>query len=281
MGNLVGMATTQQSSPLAGIAATFARWGVPFDATDVVPGRPKGAFEPVSVIVHHDAVKGRPGASRKVVRQGRADLPGPLYQIMIGRDLVADVVTLGRANHAGTGGPWGRIGKDSGNRMAVGVCFEHAGTADEVWPLSLTVFGALVVAAVCDHLGVDPDDVDVSVCGHKEYTPRKPDPYALDMDRFRRAVRVRLEAGPDLDQDDEQEDDMQTSDVLRLGPGNAALLDQDDREITVGEAVTGAFATGVANGRKLDALIAGQQETNRLLTALVAAVRAQNGPAGG
>jgi hypothetical protein len=62
---------------------------------------------------------------------------------------------------------------------------------------------------------------------------------------------------------DTEEDDMQTSDKLKLGPGNAETLNQADAEITVGEALVGAFAAGVRTNQAL-------AETNELLRALIA-----------
>lgn len=77
-----------------------------------------------------------------------------------------------------------------------------------------------------------------------------------------------------------KEDEMalDKDDVLPLGEGNAVLLRQPDKRITVGEALTGAFATGVANGQKLDALLEEQKETNDLLRQLVNANVIANNP---
>lgn len=264
------MATT---TPLAGIAGTFAQWGIRFDTTAIVPGRPTGRFEPVGVMIHHDAVKGPAGASHKVARVGRSDVPGPLYQFVVRRDLVVDVVTLGRANHAGEGGPWGVIEADAGNRMAVGVCFENAGTDAEPLPARMLALGELVTAAVFDHLGLPVSDVSGGVCGHREYTPRKIDPHGVDMRGFRAAVAFVARQGPRGQ--GEQEEDMITPENLRellqetefgLGPANSRILNEPDGKITLEGLLVALVGHTAAQSKQLAELTDRLDQVIELLT---------------
>lgn len=261
------MATT---TPLEGIQDTFRRWGVPFRDGAIVPGRPF-TFAPVGVMLHHDAVKGPAGASHKVARVGRKDVPGPLYQFVVRRDLVVDVVSLGRANHAGEGGPWGAIGKDVGNRVSVGVCLENAGDGSEPYVGGQVSLAALATAAILDHLDLGTTmAVRRGVCGHREYTDRKIDPRDVDMGGFRTTVNGFLWAGPPQTETSEG-DDMPTPEQLRrllettqvgLGPVNARLLGQPDGDISLDGLLvalaghTAAQTKALADvGAKLDTVI--------------------------
>ena len=69
----------------------------------------------------------------------------------------------------------------------------------------------------------------------------------------------------------EDQDNMQTSDVLKLGPSNSVTLGQPDGQITVGEALVTAAATGVRTNQ----LLAAQ---NALLGDLVAALESTRTP---
>ena len=80
--------------------------------------RTRGAegFNPRGSVDHHTAGPRKGNApSLGVCINGRADLPGPLCNVLVGRDGTCYVVAAGRANHAGAGGPIGPIGVDDGN----------------------------------------------------------------------------------------------------------------------------------------------------------------------
>lgn len=130
------------------------------------------AFDPEGVVLHHTA--GAPiGAapSLNVCVHGRTGLPGPLCNVLVGRDLVAYVVAAGRANHAGKGSWKGLVG----NGSVYGVEFENVGTSAEPWTFAQTELMAKVSAA----LARGRFDAD-TCCLHKEWTPgRKVDPHSL------------------------------------------------------------------------------------------------------
>jgi N-acetyl-anhydromuramyl-L-alanine amidase AmpD len=114
-----------------------------------------------------------------IVRDGRADVPGPLSQLGLGRSGKVYVIAAGRANHAGRGSFPGLLG----NRDTVGIEAEHPGGSTPWDPAMYDAYVRLV-AALKDRLEV-PTSL---VIGHKEWAPtRKVDP-TFDMDRFREHV---------------------------------------------------------------------------------------------
>lgn len=143
-------------------------------------GRPY-AFRPRGVVDHHTAGHQRSEtASLQVVTEGRKGLPGPLCQVYVSREPVVYVVARGFANHAGSGG-WRHL---RGNGSVAGVEVEHVGTAAEGWPSSRIAMVDVTLAVLLQTIGRDAD----WLCGHKEWTDRKPDPWGIGMSA--RRVRV-------------------------------------------------------------------------------------------
>jgi hypothetical protein len=145
-----------------------------------------GGFDPRAVIVHHDAsAKGPTTGQVKFIGQtGRPPkIPAPLAHCWVDTDGVWHVIAAGRANHAGTGHGFGKIPPDCGNLFAIGVETDH--TTGERWAREQLDSVRLGVAALVEAMHVDAKR---SVCGHKEYTHRKPDPDPLNMDNFRADV---------------------------------------------------------------------------------------------
>jgi hypothetical protein len=104
------------------------------------------------------------------------------------------VLAAGRANHAGTGDGFGRIGEDMGNALTLGI--ETDNTVGE--PTGRRMLDELVIgsAAIMRRLR---SDVDEWLCGHKEYAAgRKIDPDDIDMSNARLAVSIEtLKQGAD------------------------------------------------------------------------------------
>jgi hypothetical protein len=144
-------------------------------------------------MVHHTAgPDGTPAPSRSVVRTGRPDLAGPLCHILARRDMVAEIVSRGRANHAGTG-QWGSMPTDSGNTYCLGIEIEHEGTDAEPWRPEFREWLKRLEAGCLDHLNVSSS----RLLAHKEYAPsRKIDPWEWNMNSERSAVAALLSAGP-------------------------------------------------------------------------------------
>ncbi len=142
------------------------------------------------VIIHHTAGSRNGNApSLAIVRDGRPELPGPLSQLVLGRDGTFYVVGAGRCNHAGPG-YW--QGVSTGNSSFIGIEAENDGKG-EPWPKKQMEAYARGVAAILDHIGAD----SVMAAGHKEYAlprGRKPDP-SFDMVAFRQSVESIMQLG--------------------------------------------------------------------------------------
>lgn len=153
----------------------------------------------MGVVCHH-TVGPRSGnmPSLRILRDGRAGLPGPLSQLGLGRDGTYYVIAAGRANHAGRGS-WKGV---SGNSRVIGIEAENTGYARDdrsrgrvadPWPdIQLDAYKR-GVAAILTKLGRD----ESWCCAHHEWTSRKIDPHSIDMDAFRRDVANWMGNQPD------------------------------------------------------------------------------------
>ncbi len=182
-----------------GLARALAARGL---TVEVVPGwqtRGSSAFHPKGAVCHWTAgprTGDRP--SLKVVRDGRADLPGPLANVFLARSGVAIVVTAGRANHAGVGGARGL----EGNSQVFGTEAESAGDGD--WTDAQRWAYPRINAAYCDLAGFGPD----FVFGHNEWAPnRKIDIRDWTMARMRREVAALLTQEDEMSQKAERQID--------------------------------------------------------------------------
>lgn len=181
-----------------GLLNHLRRWGLKVEAKDGwrERGRPYD-FYPRGVIAHHTASGSSSGnfASEGIVTNGRSDLPGPLCQILLGRDGTVKPIAAGYANHAGYGGPRAGIPQDQGNTYTIGIEAENNGIGEPWSKEALNAYYRLC-AALLDWLGTK----DVSkVFGHKEWAPgRKIDPAGIDMDKFRNQVKLALAQGPSV-----------------------------------------------------------------------------------
>lgn len=154
-------------------------WGLRVIEVDGWRTRGSSTFNPRGVVVHHTA-GGSTGdmGSLRICTTGRSDLPGPLAQVGLGRSGTCYVIAAGRANHAGSGGYRGL----SGNSSVWGIEAENNGS--QPWPqVQLDAYYRLC-AALLELIGKDAN----WVCGHKEWTTRKPDPHSLNMPAFRSSV---------------------------------------------------------------------------------------------
>ncbi len=144
------------------------------------PIRPRGVLE------HHTASSAGSGdlPSLHICQKGRADLPGPLCQVLIGRAGTVAVITDGYANHAGTGS-WPGI--TNGNEQLVGVEIENDGRGEK-WTPGVMRVATAVTGRLCQRFNLPVE----LVLGHKEWAKgRKIDP-TFDMGQFRVAVRTSL-----------------------------------------------------------------------------------------
>jgi hypothetical protein len=143
-------------------------------------------WNPRGSVDHHTAGPRTGNApSLNVCINGRADLPGPLCNVLIGRDNTCYVIAAGRANHAGVGG-WGGL---TGNASVFGVERENVGDGSEPWTLEQYDVAAKCHAALIASTGQRWD----LVCEHKEWAPRrKIDAFGVDGNVMRQLVKDRL-----------------------------------------------------------------------------------------
>ena len=132
-------------------------------------------FTPNGVMWHHTASGlGKDAPSLGIVTNGRADLAGPLCNVLITRSNICIVIAAGKANHAGTGG-WQGI-TNRGNSTMYGIEVENTGyDSTEPWRLDQLFVVAKVTAAL---IGYDTGRIP-ACCMHKEYTTRKIDMHTV------------------------------------------------------------------------------------------------------
>lgn len=146
--------------------------------------RGKDFTEIKGVLCHHTG-KGSVDGLRRLIRDGRSDLPGPLSQLFLAEDGTFYIIAAGRSNHAGKGA-W--QGVTAGNSQLIGIEAQNAGDGKDIWEETQMVAYARGVAAILKHIGAD----DVMAAGHKEYAlpkGRKIDP-SFDMVEFREDVEA-------------------------------------------------------------------------------------------
>ncbi len=137
------------------------------------------------VVCHHTAGPRAGNApTLNTIIHGRADLAGPLAQLLLARDGTYYVVAAGRAHHAGPG-KWQDV--TNGNAHFIGIEAENTGLNKGPkagsWPMMQMNAYRWGVAAILRRIGVGAS----MCCGHGEYAlpkGRKNDPN-FDMDQFR------------------------------------------------------------------------------------------------
>lgn len=173
--------------PLVGLGTQLRRAGLKVKKIRGWENRGRNVpFTPRGTCFHHTA-SGRNSGNAPclgLVLRGTSAVPGPLANILIGRDGTIFLVAAGYANHAGLGGPNRGVPKNSGNRYLVGFECENDGRG-EPWPREqlLAIDTAFAVTLKFLKRRVRRHQA------HKEYAPdRKIDPANIDMGRDRRRV---------------------------------------------------------------------------------------------
>lgn len=156
-----------------------------------VPGWEKRGADfpaiPNTVVCHHTATPATARGdlpTKKILLDGRPDLPGPLCQVGLGRNGTVYVIAAGKANHAGKGAWKGT----TSSAQTIGIEAEHPGVGP--WPAPQMTAYRTLVAVLLRGLGQNAE----RACGHREWAlpaGRKTDPN-FDMSPFRSAVRAEL-----------------------------------------------------------------------------------------
>lgn len=182
-------------------------------------------FGPVNgVVIHHTAGT----SSLSLCYNGTSSLPGPLCHTHLAKTAVASMVSVHRANHAGS---FAQNAHDAvlaeasvhpypdsaepvdGNDHYYGIEIENLGNGTDPYPWGQYVAAVKWATAICRHHGWSEN----SVIGHKEGTRRKIDPKGpveqpggneetLTMNGFRRDIRAALALPAGVWPNQEEED---------------------------------------------------------------------------
>lgn len=176
-----------------GIADRLRARGLKVVEVDGWRDRGSDSFDPKGSVDHHTGGAASGNApSLGVCINGRADLPGPLCNVMVGRDNTCYVVAAGKANHAGKGGWQGLVG----NSTMFGVERENVGGAGEMWRPDQTATAFQIHAALIEGLAKPNPAL---VCEHKEWAPgRKNDAHTITGEAMRAGVASALLGGNDF-----------------------------------------------------------------------------------
>lgn len=179
-----------------GLLDDLRRFDVPVIEIDGWRTRGHETIHPHVGVNHHTA-GGRIGPTPSLDicingRGGPSPVPGPLCNVLLGRDGVARLIAAGTSNNAGKGGWLGY----SGNTNTLGLEVEHVGTlAEPVTPELVDLMVRVQAAFAWQRYDAD------HVCQHFEWTTRKVDfveqaiPEFYTADGFRAAVANYLKQG--------------------------------------------------------------------------------------
>lgn len=144
---------------------------------------------PTTVLCHHTATPAKARGdlpTKRLLIEGRSDLPGPLCQVALGRNGTVYLVSSGKAQHAGKGAWRG----ETTSARTLGIEAEHPGD-NSPWPKAQYDAYVLLVATLLRGLGQGAG----RTCSHAEWAlpkGRKTD-VRFDMDVFRCQVAAWLD----------------------------------------------------------------------------------------
>lgn len=163
-------------------------------------GRPGGTFVPRYVVWHHDgSAKGPSPSVGDYITKGNLVTPGPLAQLWVcrgcgGKHPVGTwhVLAAGRANHAGSGGPYSDVPRDQMNSYSIGVEVDQ--TVNEPWPSALQQSLEKGTAAILKRMN---RPANPGLLFHRTWAPtRKTDPWGLDLAAERARVAALMAPKP-------------------------------------------------------------------------------------
>lgn len=180
-----------------------------------------GEMQTIYGVVGHDTVTSSGWTDARVdalLRDGHANLKGPLAQLGLDRRGRFRLIASGRCNHNGYG-TW--------KNNAIGIeVYCGGGMTGESWNEAQQDAFVRGTRAILDHLDLSPSSHwNPRVAGHKETDPkRKIDPYKIDMDDIRRRV-AGLVTAADVPKFDAPEEDVALTQEERalLGDLNTKL----------------------------------------------------------
>ena len=133
----------------------------------------------VAVMMHHTVSRRQQGNTPclALVKRGRPDVPGPLCNAYLGFDGVARIITMGRANHPGAGGPYTLDGvtipRDQGRYYTFGWEIE-GGLSEADWPPAFHDLMDACLLGTQDYLRRRrPDLTTAAYLEHSDWAPRR------------------------------------------------------------------------------------------------------------
>ena len=173
-----------------GIADRLRRAGLNVVEIDGWQSRGSSSFNPRGGVDHHTAGGNKGNApSLNICINGRPDLRGPLCNTLQGFDGTQYVIASGTANHAGSGG-WRGL---KGNGSVYGMERENDGKSPPrpgQHESAARAWKAIISGSPNGNISAG------MVCGHKEWTPRKPDFHGVDYNWFRGLIAAGAGSGP-------------------------------------------------------------------------------------
>lgn len=143
-------------------------------------------WTPKFVVLHHTAGVGEGLAS--FISRGTPSVRGPLSQFLVKRDGTVVLISAGRANHAGLGGPWKGVPKDSMNSYGWGIEVESRGITPDWTPVQWTAVHRLT-AVLLKMMGEGTDHV----LRHRDWANGRKVDTRYPLTQHRRAVQVELD----------------------------------------------------------------------------------------
>ena len=165
--------------------------GLPLEITDGAMESGHGDFKTVLAALGHHTAGGGTNDWR-IVKWGRADLPGPLAQLVLEKDGTIKLIAIGVCWHAGSGQVPG-IQRNNGNWYMIGTEAVSKGTPPWDWTEIQIEHYIRLQAAILRFLKRRSN----WFWGHKEYSfEGKIDPAGIDLNDFRRKIDVVIDGGP-------------------------------------------------------------------------------------
>lgn len=162
-------------------------YGAPLVELSGFSNRGHGDLSTLTDTMWHDTVTGSNVSRHRLgtlLRDGYEGLPGPIANAGLDRDGAFILVAAGRANHAGKGGPTSRIPANGANSRTFGLEVANRGLGSgERWTGIQYDVAVRFTAVLHDYVA--------RMLGHKEWTSRKVDPWAPDLNAARKAIMVR------------------------------------------------------------------------------------------
>lgn len=168
----------------------FDRFGIRYEWEPGAKDRGHGDMSGQAYIVEHHTAGGSDAGDIRIVRDGRAGLPGPLSQLVLKRDGSVRIIAVGVCYHAPSNIWFRGVGPGNGNWWSIGI--EGVSNGYNDWTPAQRDAYPRVVAALLVDLGLPRDAHKF----HRDLQPgEKIDPGGFDNAWFQRMVDAAIDGG--------------------------------------------------------------------------------------